>query len=108
MVNEILAEILNAMNKLDYKIIFVNGRDDIYKTATESFLKKHFDFDYELYMRKEGDRRKDDIFKEEIFFNNILPRFNVQAVFDDRLRVCKKWYSLNLNLFRFGDPESTF
>lgn len=62
----------------------------------------------EIFMRKAGDQRADNIVKEEIFNENIKGKFQVLAVFDDRLSVCKLWWRLGLPLFRVGDPEADF
>jgi len=38
----------------------------------------------------------------------IKGKFNVNAVFDDRLQVCRMWHELGLPLFRVGDPDADF
>ncbi len=62
-----------------YSIIFCSGREDLYREQTERFIKKHLDFEYELFMRKAGDDRKDSLVKEEIYNNNIAPKYNISA-----------------------------
>jgi hypothetical protein len=63
---------------------------------TEDWL-KFYDIDYnQLIMRRTGDTRKDSIIKEEIFWEQIEPHYNVIAVFDDRDQVVKMWRSLGL------------
>lgn len=44
-----------------------------------------------IFMRKEGDTRSDDIVKYEILKDKIVPRYYVEAVFDDRNRVVDMW-----------------
>lgn len=90
------------------KVIFVSGREDKYRQQTKEFLKNH-NIDYiALHMRKTDDTRKDYIIKKEIFDNHIRNKYNVKYVVDDRLQVCRLWYSLGLNLLRVGDPEADF
>ena len=51
-------------------------------------------------MRKNGDSRRDSIVKEEIFWNDIEPKYNVLAVFDDRDQVVKMWRELGIKCFQ--------
>ena len=44
-----------------------------------------------ILMRKQGDFRPDEEVKLEIYYNEIEPRYNVIAVFDDRDKVVKMW-----------------
>ncbi len=90
-------------------VILMSGRDEGRgREATERWLEKNnVPYDY-LYMRKAGDVRADDIIKEELYNEHVKGKFNISAVFDDRLRVCRLWYRLGLPLFRVGDPDSDF
>ena len=90
-------------------IVFLSGRDEICRQETIKWLNYqiHFD-DYQLFMRAEGDMRKDSIVKEEIYNREIKDKYFVTAVFDDRLQVCRMWHKLGLPLFRVGDPDSNF
>lgn len=90
------------------EIILVSGRPDTHREPTERFLKKQ-DIPYNhLYMRGADDRRQDVEVKRDIYENHIKGRYNVVAVFDDRLQVCRQWHSLGLPLFRVGSPDSDF
>lgn len=92
-----------------HKIIFCSGREDKYEPETRRFIEKHFPkMEYQLFMRKTGDMRKDSIIKEEIYRNHIEGKYYVKLVLDDRLSVCRLWYGLGLNLFRVGDPDADF
>lgn len=90
-------------------LILMSGRDEGRgREATERWLLKYnVPYDY-LYMRKAGDVRSDDIVKEELYNEHVKGKFNVRAVFDDRLKVCRLWYRLGLPLFRVGDPDADF
>ena len=50
----------------------------------------------DLLMRKDNDDRKDSIVKKEIYDNEILGKYNVLFVLDDRDQVVKLWRSLGL------------
>jgi predicted kinase len=98
--NEQVAIVLEAMHGAGYSIIFCSGREDVYREQTERFIKKHLDFEYELFMRKAGDDRKDSLVKEEIYNNNIAPKYNVFLVLDDRDQVVKFWRSKGLQCWQ--------
>ena len=79
-------------------IICVSGREDICKQHTLNWLETHC-IDYErLHMRRSGDTRCDTIVKEEIFWNEIEPYYNVVAAFDDRPKIVRHWKFLGIPL----------
>ena len=97
-------------------IIFCSGRTDSCKEDTEKWIRNYifndeivpsalyFNDVYKLFMRKSGDMRKDSIIKKEIYENEILPNYNVVAVFDDRLQVVRMLRNeLGLNVFQVQD-----
>lgn len=95
-INHWCDELIKAMKKQGYKIIFVTGRGEDYRNHTESWLLKHnvsYDF---LYMRKIGDYREDNDVKEEIYKNFIKDKFNILFVVDDRKSVVARWRELEL------------
>jgi len=89
-------------------IIIVSGRDGVCKPETEKWLKDNNIRYHHLFMRKEGDNRPDDIVKEEIIDNNILPEYNIKLWVDDRLKVCRMIYRKGIPLLRVGDPDADF
>lgn len=101
--NDQVAVVLEAMDKAGFKIVFCSGREDVYKEQTHTFIKKHFNFEYQLFMRKAGDQRKDAIIKEEIYNNHISPNYNVFLVLDDRNQVVKFWRSKGLQCWQVAD-----
>jgi hypothetical protein len=88
------------MHKAGYKIIFCSGREDLYREQTERFIKKHLSVEYELFMRKGSDLRKDSIIKSEIYDGQIAPNYNVFLVLDDRNQVVDFWRSKGLTCFQ--------
>lgn len=83
---------------LSMSLIFISGREgtNIAKKQTIEWLQKYFGEDLQLFMRKVGDYRPDEIIKREIYENSIKPDYNVLAVFDDRNKVVKMWRDLGL------------
>jgi predicted kinase len=98
-----VAEALRAFFNLGYEIIFVSGREDKFRVPTETFLKnasEEFGFTYDkLFMRSTGDFRKDTEIKSEIYNREILGKYNVLAVFDDRNCCVELWRNNGLYVF---------
>lgn len=92
----------------DQGIILLSGRKEKHREVTEQWLRKNIVAFDALYMRADDDNRKDAVVKEELYNEHIKGHYNVRAVFDDRLSVCRLWWSLGLPLFRVGDPDSDF
>lgn len=100
------------------KIIFCSGREDKYRPETIRFIEKHClvdnsndpkdrdwvpiikPIDYQLFMRKTDDFRKDAIIKEEIYQNHIEGKYNVLLVLDDRSSVVQFWRDKGLTCFQ--------
>lgn len=86
-------------------IILVSGRDGVCRKETEEWLDVHcVDYDL-LFMRPEGDKRKDLIVKREIFENEIKNKYNIEFVLDDRNQVVEMWRSLGLTVFQVAEGD---
>ncbi len=97
--NEPVAQALKGMAE-NHKIIFLSGREDLYFDICQKWIKEKAQIiDFELFMRKKDDSRKDNIIKEEILVNEIMNRYNVIGVFDDRMQVCRMWYEKGIFCF---------
>jgi len=109
-------EIISMINGLideEYCPIFVSGRDAICMEDTYRWLQDCFGYllgkDFHLFMRPEGDTRKDTIVKKEIFNKYIRGKYNVKVVFDDRPSVSRMFrYELGLNVISVADPHNEF
>jgi predicted kinase len=101
--------ILNSMKQnLGYDVICFSGRDEACRNETENWLTENGIIYNALYMRPQGDMRKDSVVKEELFDKHIRGKYNVFCIFDDRLQVCRMWHKLGLPLLKVGDPDSNF
>lgn len=90
-INVAVLEVLVGLNRLQYEIILVSGRETKYRGDTEKFLVK-YDVPYDrLYMRETNDKRKDSIIKKEIYEKYIQPYYNIFLVLDDRDQVVEMW-----------------
>jgi predicted kinase len=85
---------VQGLSDAGFDIIFMSGR---MKTAacyakTTTWLQKHGLVPYRgLYMRMDGDTRKDSIVKRELFDAYVRGKYNIVAVLDDRQQVVDMW-----------------
>jgi hypothetical protein len=93
-------EVINALWRAGYKIIFISARDDSCFDDSYEWLRLHCPPFIKLYMRKTGDFRKDAVIKEEIYREHIEPFYDVFCVFDDRNQVVDMWRSIGLKCFQ--------
>jgi len=61
-----------------------------------------------LFMRAADDMRKDTVVKEELFWQNIAPNYNVLFAIDDRPCVVRLWQKLGIKTFAVGNPWIEF
>lgn len=103
-VNEWCLDIVQAMYAQGNQIIFMSGRSDKYRPHTEDWLLKYkIPKHTGLYMRKEGDHRKDGIVKKELYEQHILGQYQVLFCIDDRNSVVNLWRSLGLVCLQCAD-----
>lgn len=80
-------------------ILFVSGRSDECRPQTLEWLRRHL-FETigtdDLYMRREGDHRDDDIIKLELLSHLRARGWEPLMVFDDRKRVVDAWRSAGI------------
>lgn len=86
-------------------IIFVSGRDAEFYDKTRAWLDKHLPFQGLLLMRPKGDRRSDDIVKQEIYDEKIKGKYNVEVVLDDRNRVVDMWRRNGLTCWQVAEGD---
>jgi hypothetical protein len=107
-------DIINMPVKLildNYKkgrIILFTGRENRYLDVTKNILLKYgVIFDY-IFMRQDGDRRKDSVVKEELFDKHVLNMYNVNFVIDDRLQVLEMWWGKGVFVFNVNQGNIEF
>jgi predicted kinase len=105
----ILFAILHAFKEKGWAIILLSGRDAIARDSTLEWFNAYTGYypDY-FYLRSPGDKRSDVIVKKELFMTHVFNEFDVQAVFDDRPKVCRLWRALGLKTVQLGDPHDEF
>lgn len=82
------------------EIVVVSGRTEAAMQDTRYWLNRHgFYFDA-IYMRQKGDQRPDYVVKNEIYDRDIIPFWNVLAVFDDRDQVVRHLRARGIKVFQ--------
>ncbi len=105
LLNEPVAEAVYAIETA--QVIFVSGRDECCRAETDAWLHDHFlvTGELKLFMRPAGDMRDDRIIKREIYEREILGKYNVNFVLDDRDKVVRMWRDLGLTCFQVADGD---
>lgn len=97
------------------KIIIASGRDNVCREQTINWLQK-FGVPYDLVVMRgedldptaedyQPDQRRDDIIKEELFWNKIAPRYNVLHTIDDRNQVVAMWRNLGIECIQVQEGD---
>ncbi len=91
LLNVPVANTLKNYAQLGYAIILLSGRKDSSRDKTEAWLEQ-YNIPYNtLLMRSVDDNRKDAIVKKEIFDANIVGKYYIEFVLDDRDQVVDMW-----------------
>lgn len=86
------------------RVLFVSGRQDkVYQKTYDWLMFKAGFSEFDLFMRKTNDKRKDDIVKHEIFETHIKDKYYIEFVADDRPRIIRMWKSLGLFVLNIGE-----
>jgi predicted kinase len=118
---EVVIQIVQAMSDTGLYPIFVSGREDVCYEKTHRWIFKHVydgsDKIYDqikpelqksilLFMRPEGDGRKDSIVKLEIFDRYIRDNYDVKFALDDRNQVVRAYRDvLGLTVLQCRDGD---
>lgn len=99
---ETIAEVKRETDLNMRTVIFVSGRSDICREATEEWLKGTGIPYSALLMRSEGDKRPDTEVKKD-FLRQTLKDYNIVRVYDDRPSVIRMWREDGLEVVDCGD-----
>lgn len=106
-VNEYVADLFRMIRTMhpDWKIITLSGRDGVCEQITKDWLvDNNLKSDYH-FQRKEKDQRRDSEIKQEIFWNDIEPHFNVLYAVDDRQQVVDMWDMLGVQVWQVQQSD---
>ena len=102
---EEVVSLLDMAVDCDIKIVLCTARDEMCRQDTIDWLIK-YDIPFHcLYMRKEGDRRDDDIVKFELLQEIYEAGYEPVLVLDDRDRVVKMWRSAGLRCLQVAPGD---
>lgn len=86
-----------------HHIIIFSGRSEEHRAVCEDWLRRSAIYYDLLVMRKEGDQRRDDIVKSELFDEFIAPNYNFLYHFDDRDRVVAGLRSKGITVYQVSE-----
>ena len=112
-INPMVVELSKMYGKQGYQIVVVSGRE----SGTEEDPTKYYRMTRKwvediagvpLVMqcqREQGDTRKDDVVKEEIFWKHIAPHFDVKLAIDDRTQVVEMWRRIGVECWQVASGD---
>ena len=115
-----IVKLIDGFDANGDEIIFLSGRDGVCANETQKWLNQvvyectawcdfKVAYDVNLFMREEGDMRKDSIIKKELFWKHVAPYYDVHTVVDDRPQMIRAWYELGIdNVICVGNPYIEF
>lgn len=104
--NHPVVSTVRALHASGLGVVFMSGRTDGCREATERWLREHVAVPYlALHMRAAGDMRKDAIVKAELFDAHVRHAYRVALVLDDRQQVVDMWRSLGLTVFQVAEGK---
>lgn len=105
--NEPVATLIKN-NRLPFELIFVSGRKEQFREVTKRWLCDHLNLaesTLKLFMRRDGDFRKDWIVKQEIYNTVIKDSYDIVFVLDDRNQVVEMWRANGLACFQVAEGD---
>ncbi|QBO62918.1 putative polynucleotide kinase [Escherichia phage vB_EcoM_G2469] len=110
--NPMVVEYVKMLHQAGYTIITVSGRESgtkedsmCYYEATKKWMDT-FSIPWEMHIqRNQGDTRKDDVVKEELFWNCIAPYYDVKLAVDDRNQVVEMWRRIGLECWQVNHGD---
>jgi len=104
-INLAVDAVLEGINLQGVEIIFMSGREatPICKAKTEQWLMDHGWGNRKLFMRTQGDYRKDNVIKGLLFDTHIRDKFNILFCLDDRSQVVKFYRELGLTVLQVAE-----
>lgn len=86
---------------ISYPIIFLTGREDKYREATEKWLDHHgFEERIGLHMRPTGNNDPDQEVKIQTYKTYVEPYYDIVGLIDDRQRVVDAYRAIGLTVLQ--------
>lgn len=98
---------LLALHAAGSRILIATGRTESEKDGTLDSLRTYIPFidDVPLYMRSDGDFRKDTVVKSAMLDKMLDAGYKPVMVFDDRPSVIDMWHGRGLKVMDVRDPS---
>ncbi len=77
------------------EIVFLTGRPERHRYSTTLWLKEHFDFEFKLFMRNDGDQRNKLEVKKIMFSENFKAK-EIVFCFENDINLIKQWKDLGI------------
>ena len=102
-----IVELVGIFRTAGFPIVYVSGRDESCRWATESWLAHHglLIADEPVLMRPARDNRPDHQVKRQLYRRHVEPHYEVAYVLDDRDQVVRMWRSLGLTVLQVADGD---
>ena len=98
-----IINLINDHYREGKKIIFLSGRSENYRNITSEWLKKYFNFDFLLVLRKSDDKRNKLITKRELFNSLNIENTEVYSIFENDIDLIKMWNEMKLNVVNVNE-----
>lgn len=96
-VNKHVDIVVRALRAYGMKAVIMSGRDEGEALeGTKLWQAKHAIIADDMFMRKPGDRRRDDVVKHDLFWEFVAPNYDVKFTLDDRQRVVDTWRAMGI------------
>jgi len=106
MMNVPVERLLRILHDKGQMILLVSGRFEQYRPQTETWLRAHGLHWYDaLYLRADGDYRKDTEIKRELYEQRIKPYYDVWLSLDDRNQSVECWRALDIPCFQVAPGD---
>lgn len=105
LVNEPVVRVIQTLADSGLRVLVVSGRDEVCRNASEAWLNSNLRREFALFMRPQGDNRRDEELKRDIWEQHIRDRYVVTAAFDDRNRCVALWRNLGIPTFQVADGD---
>ena len=101
-----VAKLVNILST-SHTIIYVTARPDKLREATIDWLSEHelWIHPFELYMRRDGDRRPDVVVKKEILYELKKDGWDPWLCLDDRNAVVAMWRREGVTCLQVADGD---
>jgi predicted kinase len=106
--DEPIREVLKVVQwaaEAGYQVILMSGRDGVCRPQTAKWLDLNGIWFDRLFMRAEGDQRRDSIVKRELFDAHIRDEYDILFVLDDRQQVVDMWRGLGLRCLQVAPGD---